>query len=151
MAEKLTDILTYALAVALAASVLTFAAYKVLALSGIDNPPVNMGLNFPPPKRKMIMDVPAGADPMITQSLPDRNRTSRSMIGSDASYAYQLLTVIDGVAFVAVDSDVERTLAPATVGTRLPGGPKVDEVGRKDGKWYLRAGNLTLEQAPPLQ
>ena len=47
MADKFTDILTYALSFALAAGVIAFAAYKVVALNGMENPPANLGLNFP--------------------------------------------------------------------------------------------------------
>ena len=70
MPEKLTDALTYVLSVALAAAVIAFAAYKVIKLNGMEDPPANMGLNFPPPKRKIIIDqTPSDADPIITQTI----------------------------------------------------------------------------------
>ena len=62
MADKFTDIITYVLSLSLAAGVIAFAAYKVVALNGMENPPANLGLNFPAPKRKVIMDAPS-ADP----------------------------------------------------------------------------------------
>ena len=55
MADKFTDIITYVLSLSLAAGVIAFAAYKVVVLNGMENPPANLGLNFPAPKRKVIM------------------------------------------------------------------------------------------------
>eukprot|EP01030_Chromulinospumella_sphaerica_P032577 gene32577-33349_t len=48
MTQKFTDILTYVLSFALAAGVSAFAAIKVIELDGMENPPANLGLNFPP-------------------------------------------------------------------------------------------------------
>ena len=56
MTPKVTDALAYALAVGLAATCIAFAGYKVLKLRSMDNPPADMGLNYPPPKRKMTTD-----------------------------------------------------------------------------------------------
>ena len=56
MPERFTDTLTYVLSVALAAGVIAFASYKVIKLNGMENPPANLGLNFPAPKRKIIID-----------------------------------------------------------------------------------------------
>ena len=59
--SKLTDILTYVLAVGLAAGCLAFAGHKVLILRAMENPPPDMGLNFPPAKRKVITDDTIGS------------------------------------------------------------------------------------------
>jgi hypothetical protein len=150
MAEKFTDILTYVLSLALAAGVIAFAAYKVVALSGMEDPPANLGLNFPAPKRKVITDGPAGADPLTTQSL---GAVPRAGAGDapGAVLAYELLTVLDGVAFVAVDDEAGKTLVPVTVGSRLPGGLTVTGMGRRGGRWWLAAGPLRIEQGLPAQ
>jgi hypothetical protein len=58
-----------------------------------------------------------------------------------------LLTVVNGVAFVTVDSDAGKTLVPAAVGSSLPGGLTVSAIRRSGGHWSLVAGNLTLEQS----
>jgi hypothetical protein len=158
MPERLSDILTYVLSVALAVAVLVFAATKIIALHGMENPPANMGLNFPPlQKRSLVIDGPGIADPITTRSLGTglRTRISPSQDQRDRQAAeiagkrYELLTVIDGVAFVTVDSPnsaEEKTLVPVSVGTKLPGGLRVDVITQRDGRWSLVAGDLVLEQ-----
>lgn len=151
MAEKFTDIITYVLSLALAGGVIAFAAYKVVALNGMDNPPANLGLNFPAPRKKVIMEGPPGADPLTTRSIDRAGDAAPQLDAGEGLHAYELLTVLDGVAFVAIDSDTEKTLVPVTVGSKLPGGLTVSQIRRHDGRWSLVAGNLRLEQgaAPP--
>ncbi len=150
MAEKFTDILTYVLSVALAAGVITFAAYKVIKLNGMENPPANMGLNFPPLKRKVIIDDKAEADPIITQSLGAPGVSVKKLMPGIspredlAISSYRLLTVVDGVAFIEVGVAAGTVLVPVTVGTRLPGGYRVESIERRDGRWVLVAGSLKL-------
>lgn len=148
MAEKFTDIITYVLSLTLAAGVIAFAAYKVSALNGMENPPANLGLNFPAPKRKVIMEGPSAADPLTTRSLGPERPARLSSAGADGLHSYELLTVLDGVAFVAVDDDAGKTLVPVTVGSKLPGDLTVSAIRRQGGRWSLVAGNLTLEQGP---
>ena len=147
MAEKFTDIITYVLSLALAAGVIAFAAYKVVALNGMDNPPANLGLNFPAPKRKVIMEGPSPADPLTTQSLGPAASTAPAGAENGDLRAYELLTVLDGVAFVAVNGDNGKTLVPVTVGSKLPGGPVVSAIRQQAGRWLLVAGDLRLEQS----
>ena len=146
MPDKFTDVITYVLSFALAASVIAFAAYKVVALNGMENPPANLGLNFPAAKRKVIMDGPP-ADPLTTQSLPAS--ASRAAVRDESLHAYELVAVMDGVAFVAVDGGAGKTLVPVAVGSQLPGGLMVTAITRRDGRWSLAAGNLTLELSGP--
>ena len=145
MADKFADIITYVLSLTLAAGVIAFAAYKVAALNGMENPPANLGLNFPAPKRKVIMDA-SPADPLTTQALPRAGRATAARQGDGALGVYELLTVVDGVAFVAIDGDQGKTLVPVIVGSTLPGGLTVTDLRRRGGRWSLVAGNLTLEQ-----
>ncbi len=154
MAEKFTDILTYVLSVALAAGVITFAAYKVIKLNGMENPPANLGLNFPPLKRRVIIDEAVEADPITTQSLGTaeapvtRMTPGRSRHEGAADVSYRLLRVVDSVAFVEVNFAVGTVLVPVTVGTRLPGGYRVESIVRQNGRWMLVAGSLKLGEQP---
>lgn len=152
MPEKVTDTLTYVLSVALAAAVIAFAAYKVVRLNAMDDPPANLGLNFPPPKRKFIIDQGfAVTDPIITQSVtpavplrptvPDVTRS-----GGGPVRAYELLAVVDGVAFVEIDVARGKTLVPVSVGTVLPGGLKVEAIEQRRGRWVLVAGKLEIAE-----
>lgn len=155
MAEKLTDILSYVLSVALAAGVITFAAYKVITLNGMENPPANMGLNFPPLKRKVVINEEAEADPIMTQSLgraaASGARLTPGFTRADAQSisSYQLLAVVDGIAFIEVGLASGRILVPVTVGTTLPGGYRVESIEKHNGRWMLVAGSLTLGEQPP--
>lgn len=147
--EKLTDQLTALLSVAFAAGVTVFAAYKVTKLNGIEDPPVNMGLNFPALPRRVILDELAMADPMTTQSL---GTAVKPRIRPAPEGSYALLAVIEGVAFVEVDRPRGKTLLPVTVGSWLPGGFRVEKIEKHHGRWRLVAGSMKLEQsAQPLQ
>ena len=155
MPERLTDTLTYVLSVALALGVMAFAAYKVIKLNGMEDPPANMGLNFPPPKRTVIRDeVTPPADPQTTQSLSPvpgaavvRSRPAALREADVPLQAYELLTVVDGVAFVEISLARGTTLIPVTVGAVLPGGLRIEAIERRNGRWRLLAGKLVLEQA----
>lgn len=146
MAYKFADIVTYVLSLTFAGAVLAFAAYKVVALNGMEDPPANLGLNFPAPKRKVIMDDPA-ADPLTTQSLQPASSARPSR--AEGLRGYELVTVTEGIAFVAVETGAGKTLVPVVVGSQLPGGLTVTDIRRLGGRWLLVAGNLTLEQAAP--
>jgi hypothetical protein len=154
MAEKFTDALTYVLSVALAAAVVAFAAYKVIKLNGMEDPPANMGLNFPPPKRKIIIDqLAADADPIITRTVTPALTTPQRTSAPDGRRAfwgpvrsYELLAVVDGVAFVEIDLARGKTLVPVSVGSVLPGGLLIESIVERNGRWVLVAGPLRLER-----
>jgi hypothetical protein len=157
MPERFTDTLTYVLSVAFAAGVIAFAAYKVIKLNGMEDPPANMGLNFPAPKRRMILDETALADPIITQTLapavapeqqPQPRQQKAALTGPVSSY--ELLAVVDGIAFVEIDLARGKTLVPVSVGTVLPGGLQIESITRRNGRWTLVAGPLRLEQVESL-
>ncbi|WP_395688457.1 hypothetical protein [Aestuariivirga sp.] len=152
MADKLTDILTYVLSAALAISVIAFAAYKIVVLNRMEDPPANLGLNFPPAKRKIITDIPPESDPITTRSL-GRSLTTRGLppqptvnAVTAGQHVYELLTVVDGVAFVTVESSDDKMLVPVSIGTKLPGGLRVESISQRDGRWQLIAGSLVLSQ-----
>jgi hypothetical protein len=149
--SKLTDVLTQALALCLAAGCLAFAGYKVVKLRNMENPPADMGLNFPKPKRKVITDDAVLVDPMTTGStrtaLGAGTRPVRILqpYSSEAPIQdYRLLTVIDGVAFVEVLTLRGKEILPIAKGTRLPGAGRVDLIERIDGRWTLVAGGISL-------
>lgn len=154
MPERSTDTLASVLSVALAAAVLAFAAYKVIKLNGMENPPPNMGLNFPAPKRNVIIgQMSAESDPIITQTLTPALSASVRPAAPDGPgpltgpvRSYELLAVVDGVAFVQVDRARGKTLVPVTAGTLLPGGLRIETIERRNGRWVLIAGPVRLEE-----
>jgi hypothetical protein len=166
MPEKFTDALTYVLSVAFAAGVIVFASYKVIKLNGMEDPPPNMGLNFPEPRRKFILDETAVADPIMTQTLApavapeqeplqqqqqeqqQQQQQQAALTGPVSSY--ELLAVVDGIAFVEIDLARGKTLVPVSVGTVLPGGLQIESITRQNGRWVLLAGPLRLEQVESL-
>ena len=136
MPERFTDTLTYVLSVALAAGVIAFASYKVIKLNGMENPPANMGLNFPVPQRKVIMQGPEAADALTTQSLGSSRRLDGGTGG--ALEGYDLLTVVDGVAVVALDHPrvreainalADRGVSVVTLVSDVPSSKRIHYVG----------------------
>ncbi|MFN4141001.1 hypothetical protein [Aestuariivirga sp.] len=148
MAGRFSDVLTYALSVALALGVAAFAAYKVDKLSRMENPPANMGLNFPPLKRRVIMEEAGDADPLITRSTGLALEQGAPARAYRIARSFDLLAVVEGVALVAVESSHSRNIVPVKTGEFLPGGFRVDEIARRNGRWVLKAGSLTLEARP---
>ena len=151
MTPRTTDALAYALAVGLAAGCIVFAGYKVVVLRSMENPPADLGLNFPPPKRKVITDDAVVIDPLTTQStapiaaVPGRPLRVVQPYAAEAPIQdYRLLTVIDGVAFVEVLTLRGKEIRPISVGTRLPGAGPVERIARSNGRWTLVAGDVTL-------
>ncbi len=154
MPERFTDTLTYVLSVTLAAAVIAFAAYKVIKLNGMEDPPPNMGLNFPPPKRKIIIDNSlAGVDPIITRTVtpvltaPERRQAPETGAALPGPVrGYELLAVVDGIAFVEINVARGKTLVPVTVGSVLPGGLLIESIEQRNDRWVLVAGPLRLER-----
>lgn len=149
-ATKPSDILTYVLAIALAAGCLAFAGYKVFKLGAMENPPVDIGLNFPPPKRKLITDASVLVDPVTTQSVdaaasaPPPGSPVQPYTKEAPVESYRLLTVIDGVAFVELKTFRGTDIVPVSEGARLPGAGRVISIVRHDGRWQLTAGDVSI-------
>ena len=154
--SKATDLLTYILAVGLAASCIAFAGYKVVILQAMENPPPDMGLNFPAPKRKVITDDTIQVDSLITGSTGAsgdsqahrRGRVLQPYTAEPPIQDYRLLTVIDGVAFVELRTLRGKDILPLIAGARLPGAGQVERVERVEGRWTLTAGDVTLLAEP---
>lgn len=150
---KAGDVVTYMLAVALAAGSIGFAGYKVFKLHSMENPPADLGLNFPPPKRKMITDPGVDIDTLTTNTLtPARGETPAAPAPIRQPYSaeftpvesYRLLTVIDGVAFVELQTFRGKEIVPVTQGSKLRGAGLVDTVAKEGGRWTLIAGDIRL-------
>ncbi len=151
---KAGDVITYMLAVALAAGSIGFASYKVIKLRNMEDPPADLGLNFPPPKRKIIIDPGIDIDNLATNSItpaPADGRPAapgqiRQPYSSEFTpvEGYRLLTVIDGVAFVELRTFRGKEIVPVTQGAKLRGAGTVDIVAREGGRWTLVAGDLRL-------
>ena len=151
MTPKVTDALAYALTVGLAAGCIAFAGYKVLKLRSMENPPADMGLNFPPPKRKMTTDDAVEVDPLTTQSTAPaaiaptvKLQVVQPYVAEAPIQDYRLLTVIDGIAFVEVLTLRGKEIRPISVGSRLPGAGPVERIERINGRWTLIAGDVKL-------
>ena len=149
--SKFADLLTYALAICLAAGCFAFASYKVIMLRGMDDPPPDLGLNFPPPKRKLITDDSILVDPLTTQSVQpvprDAAPPSRALQPYTSEVpveSYKLLAVIDGVAFVEMKTFRGKDIVPLTAGSRLPGAGRVESIERRNGRWLLVAGDVRI-------
>ena len=148
--SRFTDLLTQVLSLGLAAGCLILAGYKVISLRNMENPPADMGLNFPEPKRKVITDEPVLADPMPTNSTapPETDAAPPRILqpyrAETPIQDYRLLTVIYGVAFVEVLTLKGREVVPVAVGSRLPGAGPVAHIEKRNGRWVLVAGEVTL-------
>lgn len=151
---KAGDVVTYMLAVALAAGSIGFAGYKVIKLRGMEDPPADLGLNFPPPKRKIIIDPGVDIDNLATNSISPAPADGRPAAAGQVRQpysseftpveGYKLLTVIDGVAFVELKTFRGKEIVPVTMGAKLRGAGKVDVLAKEGGRWTLVAGDLRL-------
>jgi hypothetical protein len=159
-AETMGDIVTYMVAVALAAGSIGFAGYKVFKLRGMENPPADLGLSFPPPKRKIITDHGVDIDKLTTNSTdpagggvaPEEGQI-RQPYSADFTpvESYKLLTVVDGVAFVELTTFRGTEIVPVTKGAKLRGAGIVDAIAKDGGRWTLAAGDVRLVTGNPPQ
>jgi hypothetical protein len=145
------DVVTYMLAVALAAGSIGFAGYKVIKLRNMEDPPADLGLNFPPPKRKIITDPGIDLDNLKTNTItPADGGIAPSQLRQPYSSSltpvesYKLLTVIDGVAFVELKTFRGKEIVPVTQGATLRGAGKVDVIAKEGGRWTLVTSDMRL-------
>lgn len=151
-----SDLLTQMAALALAIACAAFAGYKVMKLNGLENPPADMGLNFPSPRRRVITDDSILVDDLTTGSIsspaptgsgPER-RPLQPDTGEPALQDYRLLQVINGLAFVEIRTLRGTEVRFLSAGSHLPGVGPVRRIARTDGRWTLVAGEATLVQQP---
>jgi hypothetical protein len=99
------------------------------------------------------MDVAPASDPIITNTLAPSAGSAAAgpsawpvWQGKGPVRSYELLTVVDGVAFVEIGLTRGNALVPVTVGSLLPGGLQVEAIERHGSRWVLVAGPLRLQQ-----
>lgn len=154
-ASRRSDLFTQMAALALAVTCAVFAGYKVMKLNGIENPPADMGLNFPAPKRRIITDDSILVDDLTTGSIGPVTEESAPPWRPLQPYTsevplqdYRLIQVINGMAFVEVRTLRGKEVKTLTAGSHLPGAGPVTRISRIDGRWTLVAGEVTLVQKP---
>lgn len=147
--RKLSDFALNALAFMLAGGCSFFAGYMILRLQGMDSPPADMGLYFPPAKKKIITDDAVPLDPGITNSIDSPGEAGPGRVEQPYSknspvLGRRLVAVIDGIAFVEVTRVTGREIVALGVGSDLPGAGVVERIDMNDGRWRLVAGGTTL-------
>lgn len=149
---KLLDLALNALAVVLAGGCSFFAGYMILRLQGMDNPPADMGVYFPPARTKVITDPPVEVDPQTTGTIGGGAEQAGGPVAQPFTrnspvLDRQLLTVIDGLAFVRLVR-VDRTEVVALGrGAELPGAGTIRRIERSRDGWRLVADGTVLETA----
>lgn len=151
--SRRSDLVAQIAALALAVTCAVFAGYKVMKLRGMENPPPDMGLNFPAPKRKIITDDSILVDSLTTGSIgpavkesPSPHRPLQPYTSEAPLQDYRLIQVINGMAFVEVRTLRGKEVRLLTEGVHLPGAGTVTRISRRDGRWTLQAGDVTLLQ-----
>ena len=147
---KLQDLAINALAFVLAGGCSFFAGYMILRLQGMENPPADMGTNFPPARKKMITDEPVEVDPQVTNSI---GRDTGAAGGAVVQpYTRQspvlerhLLAVAGGIAIVRVVRADRTDILPLGVGSELPGAGTIRRIERGSGGWRVVADDAVLE------
>ncbi|MBI2718649.1 MAG: hypothetical protein HY245_07055 [Rhizobiales bacterium] len=147
----LSDILLKILSVILAGSCAAFAGAMVLRLQSMDNPPADMGLNFPDPPKRHSTDKAVLVDPGSTGSIDRPDMAAPSLGEPIQPYRaetplrdFRLLTVIDGIAFVEVATLKGREIMPLGIGATLPGAGTVERIDKVGGRWQVVAGSETI-------
>lgn len=149
--SRLSDYAVNALAFVLAGSCSFFAGYMILRLQGMENPPADMGLNFPPPRKRVITDDSILVDPLATGTIkgdaniaPRPGRPLQPYTKNSPVLDQRLLTVIDDVAFIEVIRVTGKEILPAAVGDNLPGIGTIESIRRLGGQWEVVAGDQRL-------
>lgn len=151
---SISDIIFGALSLALAAACIFFAGYMVIRLQNMEDPPADMGLNFPPKKERRSEVEAVLVDPLVTGSIDEaQSKTGQSLprrslqpyTKDQPVLKYQLLSVIDGIAFVEVTKIRGTEIWPVREGSILPGAGQVETIEKVAGRWRLATGKLRLE------
>lgn len=146
LASKLIDWAVTGAFIAFAGSCGVFAGYMIVRLNSMENPPANMGLNFPPPKKRVITDGAVEVDSMTTQSRTaldapgETERVLQPYSRHSPVLGLRLLAVIDGLAFVEVTRVTGKEILPVQRGFDIPGAGRVEWIEPIDGRWQMKAG-----------
>lgn len=140
----------------LAAACLGFAGYKIMQLQKMENPPADLGLNFPD-KSLRIEPQPVLVDPTITHStdpLPSTAPPARAPVvqpyrAQTPVLGYRIVSVFDGIAYIEVIDVKGARLQPVSIGSELPGAGPVEAIEQSSGRWQVRAGGkvVAIQQA----
>jgi hypothetical protein len=128
-----------------------FAVYMVIRLQNLDDPPADMGLNFPAKKERRSDAQAVLVDPLITGSIEPAGdgqpvRSIRQPYTRDQPVLnYQLLTVIDGIAFVELTRIKGKEVWPVREGSILPGAGRVDVIEKVGDRWRLATATVKIE------
>ena len=149
--SRLADLAVNALFIAVAGACGIFAGYMVIRLNGMENPPANMGLNFPPAQKKVITDDSIAVDRLTTQSTESPKDSPGPFARPLQPYSrlspvieHRLLAVVDGLAFVEVRRVTGKEIVMLNKGGELPGAGPVEWIERIDGRWQIKAGDTLL-------
>lgn len=151
LASRLADLAINALFIAFAGACGIFAGYMVIRLNAMDNPPANMGLNFPPAQKRIITGDSIEVDRLTTQSTDRRGgappveaRPLQPYSRQSPVIGQRLLAVVDGLAFVEVTRVTGKEIVMLGKGGDLPGAGPVEWIERVDGRWRIKAGETLL-------
>jgi hypothetical protein len=149
-----SDIFFGGLLVGLAALCVYFAASNVIKLQNMDDPPADMGLNFPEKKQRRSAAEAVLVDPLVTGSINDpatnmdgsvRHRLVQPYTLDQPVLDYRLLTVINGIAFVEVTRLKGKEVLPVREGSTLPGAGLVEAIEKVGDHWRLVSSDLMLK------
>lgn len=156
LTSRWPDILANVLSFGLAASCTFFAGYMIIRLNGMENPPADMGLNFPPTRKKIITDDSILVDPMPTGAIDAADvpaarpgRPLQPYTRNSPVMGHRLLAVVDGIAFVEITRVTGREILPISAGGELPGAGAVERIAKSGGRWELVAGETRLVSERP--
>jgi hypothetical protein len=149
--RNIPDLIFGALSLALAGVCIYFAAYMVIRLQNMEDPPADMGLNFPAKKDRRSETEAVLVDPLITSSIEPADeaqparRIRQPYTRDQPVLNYQLLTVIDGIAFVELTRIKGKEVWPVREGSILPGAGRVDVIEKVADRWRLATGTVMIE------
>lgn len=140
----------------LAATCLGFAGYKIVQLQKMENPPADLGLNFPDKSLRLepqpvLVDptITHSTDPLPTNGLPTRMPVVQPYRAQTPVLGYRLVSVFDGIAYIEVTDVKGARLQPVSIGSELPGAGLVEAIEQSSGHWQVRAGGkiVAIQQA----
>lgn len=149
-----TDIAAKTVSVAFACGCSLFAGYMILRLQHMENPPADLGLNFPD-KSLRIEPQPVLVDPMPTRSISSApapqfaidRPAAQPYVAETPVLNYRLLSVFDGIAFIELTDLKGTRLQPVSVGSELRGAGQVEAIEKVAGRWQVQAGGRVVARS----
>jgi len=130
-----------------------FAGFMMLKVEGGRGGPEALPVTVDGVQLRAIAAAPAGVDPLTTASVtPIVGRQENAGAGAfpsatyQAPVSYELLSVIDGTAFIEI-ADISGTrIWPVVKGEFLPGAGQVTRIEKISGHWQVAAGDRTTAE-----